>query len=300
MAVPKVPAVPPPLPRPDIDVAALVRDHNLLRSTARQPLGPYLAEVWRRRDFIWALASGRNSAEYQDTVLGRAWQVLSPILSALVYYLVFGVLLDTRRGVENFPAFLIIGVFTFTYTQRCVTGGTKAIANNRQLIRAIQFPRAVLPLAVVIEEIQQQVVSTLILFAIVLLTGEHITFWWLAVVPILALQTLFNAGLTLLVARWTAASADVTQLIPFLMRTWRYFSGMFYSIAVFTADSPHWVREAMYANPAAAFMELMRSALMTSFSAPPRLMTYATLWAVFMAVAGIWVFHRAEESYSRG
>lgn len=291
---------PPPLPRPDVDVAGLVGEFDLQRSTARQPLAAYVAEVWRRRDFIWALASGRNSAEYQDTALGRAWQVLAPVLNAGVYYLVFGLLLNTRRGVENFPAFLIIGVFTFTYTQRCVTGGTKAIANNRQLIRAIHFPRAVLPLAVVVQEVQQQLVSTAILFVIVVATGEPITWFWLAVVPILAMQTVFNAGLTLLVARWTAASADVTQLVPFVMHTWRYFSGVFYSITVFTADQPHWVREVMYANPAAAFMELMRDALMASHAAPHRLFLYAGAWAVATFLVGFWVFYRAEESYARG
>lgn len=293
-------AVPPPLPKPDIDVAGMVSDYGLTRSTARQPMGSYVREVLARRDFIWALASGRNSAEYQDTALGRMWQVLAPILNAGVYYLVFGVLLNTRRGVENFPAFLIIGVFTFTYTQRCVTGATKAIANNRQLIRAIHFPRAVLPLAVVIQEVQQQLVSTAILFAIVIATGEQITLYWLAVLPILALQTIFNAGLTLLVARWTAASADVTQLVPFVMQTWRYFSGVFYSITVFTQGSADWVREVMYANPAATFMELMRDSLMTSHSAPSKLFGYALIWAVGMFVTGFLVFYRAEESYARG
>ncbi len=291
---------PPPMPKPDIDVAGLVGGYGLTRSTARQPLASYLREVVARRDFIWALASGRNSAEYQDTALGRMWQVLAPILNAAVYYLVFGVLLNTRRGVENFPAFLIIGVFTFTYTQRCVTGATKAIANNRQLIRAIHFPRAVLPLAVVVQEVQQQLVSTAILFVIVLATGESVTVFWLAVLPILALQTLFNAGVTLLVARWTAASADVTQLVPFVMQTWRYFSGVFYSIAVFTEHHASWVREVMYINPAATFMELMRDNLMTSHEAPGKLFAYAAVWAVGMFVVGFLVFYRAEESYARG
>ena len=52
------------------------------------------------------------------------------------------------------------------------------------------------------------------------------------------LQTMFNAGLCMMVARWTAASQDVTQLIPFVMTTWRYLSGVFYSIYVFTETSP--------------------------------------------------------------
>ncbi len=291
---------PDPIPAPEVDMGALVARWGLTSSSARQPLSSYLRELWRRRDFIVAMATGRNTAAYQDTALGRMWQVLAPILNAIVYYLVFGLLLNTKRGIPNFTAFLIIGVFTFTYTQRCVTGGTKAIANNRQLIRAIHFPRAVLPLAVVIQEVQQQLVSVVIMIAIVLLTGEPLTWHCLAIIPVLFMQTLFNAGLCLMVARWTAASGDVTQLVPFVMQTWRYFSGVFYSIAVFTQGKPDWVREVMYANPATTYIELMRDAMMTSHSAPGVLWLYALAWGVGMLLVGFWVFYRAEESYARG
>ncbi|MCU0262791.1 MAG: ABC transporter permease, partial [Candidatus Nanopelagicales bacterium] len=218
---------PEPAQAPDAQaLRALVDEWGLASTSARQPMGSYLRELWDRRDFVVAMGSGRKSAQYRDTSLGRLWQVLGPILNAIVYYFIFGVLLQTSKGVENFPAFLIIGVFTFTYTQRVVTGGTKAIANNRNIIRAIHFPRAVMPLSVIVQEVQQQVVSLGILGIIVLLTGEPITWLWLLVAPVVVLQTMFNVGLCMLVARWTAASRDVTQLVPFVLQTWRYLSGV--------------------------------------------------------------------------
>lgn len=282
------------------DLNALARAHGLTSSTARQPVGDYLAELWARRDFVRAMARGRRSTQYRDTVLGRLWQVLAPILNALVYYFIFGVLLKTSKGVDNFPAFLIIGVFTFTYTQRAVTGGTRAIANNRSLIRAIHFPRAVLPMAVIVQELGQQVVSLTILGIIVLLTGEPLTWSWLLVLPLMALQTVFNTGLCMLVARWTAASRDVAQLVPFVLQTWRYLSGVMFSIPVFTADLDPWIQKALYLNPLTSYIELSRDALMTSYSAPGYLWWYALGWSVAMLVLGFAVFYRAEESYSRG
>ncbi len=252
-----------------------------------------------------ATSSGRwpaagAAAQYRDTLLGRLWQVLGPILNALVYYFIFGVLLKTSKGVENFTAFLIIGVFTFTYTQRAVTGGTKAIANNRSLIRAIHFPRAVLPVAVIVMEVQQQAVSMTILGVIVLLTGEPLTWSWLLVLPIVALQTIFNTGVCMLVARWTAASRDVAQLVPFVLQTWRYLSGVMFSIPVFTADLAPWVHKVLYLNPLTACIELMRDALMTTYSAPGYLWWYAAGWAAVSLLIGFLVFYRAEEAYSRG
>ena len=291
---------PPPQPPPGEDLEALAADYGLTSSTTRDPILTYLREVWVRRDFIVALGSGRKSAQYRDTVLGRLWQVLSPILNAIVYYLIFGVLLETNRGVQNFPAFLIIGVFTFTYTQRVVTGGTKAIANNRSIIRAVHFPRAVLPMSVIVQEVQQQVVSLGVLGVIVLLTGEPLTWRWLGVVPFLLLQTVFNVGLCRLVARWTAASRDVAQLIPFLLHTWRYLSGVMFSIPVYAADLAPWVEKVLYLNPMTGYIELMRTCLLSDYPVPYQLWGLAAAWAVVMLVVGLLVFHRAEESYSRG
>ena len=71
-----------------------------------------------------------------------------------------------------------------------------------------------------------------------LLTGEPITWHWLGLIPVMLMQTMFNAGLCMMVARWTAASQDVTQLVPFVMTTWRYLSGVILQHHVFTETSP--------------------------------------------------------------
>lgn len=283
---------------PDLRTIAL--EAGLRPATGRQPLGEYLGELVRRRHFAVSLAHGRSSAQYVDTVLGRLWQVLAPILNVIVYYFIFGVLLNTSKGIENYIAFLVIGVFVFTFTQRSVTGGAKAIANNRSLIRAIQFPRAVLPLAVMLQELQQYLVSMVIACALVMISGEPPTWHWLAILPISVLQASFNTGLCFMIARWAAASRDVTQLIPFVMTVWRYISGVFYSIYVFTEGMEQWVRTLLYANPATVYIELMRDALMTSHQAPGFLWWYAAGWAVGSLVVGFLVFYRAEEAYGRG
>ncbi|MCU0264239.1 MAG: ABC transporter permease [Candidatus Nanopelagicales bacterium] len=294
-------STPASVPAPDgQDLRTLADEWGLTSSSARQPIRAYIRELWTRRDFIIAMGSGRKSAQYRDTSLGRLWQVLGPILNAIVYYFIFGVLLQTSRGVENYPAFLIIGVFTFTYTQRVVTGGTKAIANNRNIIRAIHFPRAVMPLSVIVQEVQQQLVSLGILAIIVLLTGEPITWLWLGVVPVVLMQTVFNVGLCMLVARWTAASRDVAQLVPFVMQTWRYLSGVMFSIPIFTADLEPWVETVLYLNPMTEYIELMRACLLQGYEIPVFLWAFAAGWALVTLVVGFVVFYRAEESYSRG
>jgi teichoic acid transport system permease protein len=280
--------------------AELAAQHGLSPIAARPPLGTYIRQVWSRRQFIVAFASARNIATFADARLGQVWQVLTPLLNAGVYFLIFGLLLNTQRGVHNYIAFLVIGIFVFTYTQRSVLSGSRAISTNLSLIRALHFPRAALPFAYTIIELQQMFVSMVVMIAIVLITGEPITFQWLLLVPILLLQSMFNVGASLFVARIGARVTDVTQLLPFILRTWLYVSGVFYSIAHFTKNAPHVVKVLLDANPGAVYIELVRDALLQEHVAVTFAWPYAVMWAVGGLGVGFLYFYLAEETYGRG
>ena len=112
-------------------------------------------------------------------------------------------------------------------------------------MRALHFPRATLPLASTVMELQQLLVAMVVLGAIVLGTGEPLTPSWLLVVPALALQTVFNSGLALALARVTSRVRDLEQLLPFALRTWLYASGVFF---VLEQRRPH--RASARAHPA--------------------------------------------------
>ncbi|GAA2819993.1 hypothetical protein GCM10020220_005330 [Nonomuraea rubra] len=173
----------------------------------------------------------------------------------------FGLILGGSKGIENYPAFLLTGMFVFTYTQRTVTAGAKSISGNLSLIRALHFPRASLPLAYTIQELQQLVISMGVLLVIVVITNEPVTLRWLMIPIVLVLQTMFNIGAGLILARLGASLRDLNQLLPFIMRTWLYASGVFFAIhdkVVNSAGLPEWVATAMYLNPAASYIEWMR------------------------------------------
>lgn len=194
-------------------------------------------------------------------------------------------------------------MFVFTYTQRSVSSGAKSISGNLSLIRALHFPRAALPLAYTIQEFQQLLISMGVLVVLVVITGELPTWLWLLVPVALALQTMFNIGASLVLARVGASARDLNQLLPFIMRTWLYASGVFFSIqdrVVNAAHLPQWIADVMYFNPAAAYMELMRDLLMKTHELRPYIWQVCVFWAVFALIGGFWYFWRAEEKYGRG
>ena len=139
--------------------------------------------------------------------------------------------------------------------------------------------------------------SLAVLIVIVLLTGEPVTLMWLAMPVVLILQILFTTGLGLIFARWGANSRDINQLLPFFTRSWRYVSGVFFSITVFTATFPEWVSTALLLNPGAVYIDLVRDSLMTSQTNEPIIWIMGVFWAFLFFLVGLIYFYRGERKY---
>ncbi|UKY50570.1 ABC transporter permease [Streptomyces inhibens] len=297
--------VPTPGASPDSELRALAERHGLTVSGARPSLPEYTRQLWARRHFIASFATARLTAMYTTAKLGQLWQVMTPLLNAGVYYLIFGVLIGTRKGVPDFVPFLVTGVFIFTFTQSSVMAGTRAISGNLGLVRALHFPRACLPISFCLMQLQQLLFSMGVLVLILLGFGQMPTWSWLLVVPALALQFLFNTGLAMVMARLGSKTPDLAQLMPFIMRTWMYASGVMFSIDLILKGKhvPAFVEVLLNANPAAVYIDLMRFALIDSFTAdklPPHVWAFAGGWALLMGVVGFVYFWKAEERYGRG
>jgi teichoic acid transport system permease protein len=282
------------------DVAAR---HDLRATSALPALAVYVRQLWGHRHFIGSYANARVSASLGTTRLGRSWQVLTPLINAAVYYLIFGVVLDHRRQVENFVVYLCVGVFVFLFTQSTVSAGISSITGNLGLIRALHFPRASLPIAVVLAEVQHLIASMSVLVGIVLIVGEPLTPRGLLVLPALLMQTLFNAGLALTVARLGAELTDLRQVVPFALRVWMYGSAVLYPVTMFQELVSGWPLAVVEANPLLVYIELVRHALMEhapQASSPTRLWVTGLAWALVTGVGGFLYFWRGEKGYGRG
>nr|WP_203696065.1 ABC transporter permease [Streptomyces rubrogriseus] len=285
--------------------ARLAAKYGLSVSGARPSLKEYVRQLWGRRHFILAFSQAKLTAQYSQAKLGQLWQVATPLLNALVYFLIFGLILDAGRGMEKdvYIPFLVTGVFVFTFTQSSAMAGVRAIAGNLGLVRALHFPRASLPVSFALQQLQQLLASMIVLFLVVVGFGSYPSLSWLLVLPVLVLQFLFNVGLALVVARMGAKTPDLAQLMPFIMRTWMYASGVMFSIPIMLKDKPDWIADVLQWNPTAVYMDLMRFALIDGYGSenlPPHVWAVALGWAVVLAVGGFVYFWKAEERYGRG
>lgn len=229
----------------------------------------------------------------------------TPLLNAAVYFFIFGVILDAGRGMPRdvYIPFLVTGVFVFTFTQSSVMAGVRAISGNLGLVRALHFPRASLPVSFALQQLQQLLFSMIVVFVVVIAFGSYPDLSWMLIVPVLALQFLFNTGLSLIMARAGAKTPDLAQLMPFVMRTWMYASGVMFSIKIMLEDKPAWIANVLQWNPAAIYMDLMRFALIEGYGSenlPDHVWAAAGGWAVLFALGGFVYFWKAEERYGRG
>jgi teichoic acid transport system permease protein len=281
----------------------LARRHGLSAAGALPSLPAYARQLWSYRHFIASYANAKVSSALGSTRLGMFWQVLTPLFNAAVYYVIFGVILNTKGGVDNFIPYLCTGVFIFGFTQSVVQAGVGAISGNLSLIRALHFPRASLPLAIAMVEVRNLIASMSVLIIIVLATGEPVNFQWLLLLPALLLQSVFNAGLAMLVARLGSKLSDIKQLIPFIMRIWLYLSAVLYPVTRFTEHVHGWKLRLVEANPLLVFIELARHALLENvkLAGSPRLLwAEAVCWTVVVGLGGFVYFWRGEKGYGRG
>ncbi|GGQ14248.1 MULTISPECIES: ABC transporter permease [Streptomyces] len=292
-------------PATSAEIAKLAAAHGLTLSGARPTLPRYIAQLWQRRHFVSAYANARMQATYSTAKLGQVWHLVTPLLNAAVYYFIFGIVLKASHGVPDYVPFLITGIFVWDFVSSSVNAGTRAVHSNLGLVRALHFPRASLPISTVVQLFQQLLVSMAALVILLLAFGQRPGAAWLLAVPALLLTALFAAGCAMIMARIGSKSPDVSQLMPFVLRTWMYSSGVMWSIDQMLGknDLPHWVLTALKVNPPAVYIDLMRFALIDSFPAhalPHHVWLLAAGWALLAGVGGFIYFWKAEEAYGRG
>lgn len=282
-----------------------VQAHGLRRLGGRPPIRQYLRDLWQRRWFAYELAYSRFRSENERDRLGLLWVILQPLLNAAVYGVIFGYILYSASRPADFVPYLVSGVFLFQFFAGCLTEGSRAIVGNQGLVTTLHFPRAVLPISLVLKQMFGLGAMVVALLVIVLPFGITPRLSWLLLVPILLLYTVFNVGVAFVAARVTIHLRDVAQLIPFVNRLFFYLSGIFVSIPN-VAGNHATLLTVLELNPVYTYIKLTRVALLgpvedvvgTDYD-PVGMWLHGIVWAVGLVLVGFVFFWRAEEEYGR-
>jgi teichoic acid transport system permease protein len=266
------------------------------RETER--LSTYLSGTWQRREYVWYVARSELRSRQINSVLGNLWHLLNPLLQISVFFIFFGLVLKTDRGVDNFLGYLSIGIFVYGYTQKSAMAGAKSLLKYRGLIQIVTFPRATVPLTTTVTETLATVPPYVVMFIVALATGEPPQLTWLLVAPLLGIQAIFNTGLSMITARAVSHFADVQQVLPIIFRLGFYFSGVVFNVDAYIDGTSY---ELLFRlNPLYCFLEINRGAILEGSTLDWSLVAIAAAWSLVSIVFGFWWFRKAEDTYGQG
>lgn len=282
---------------PEDRAAALAERHGLAQVGVRPPIGTYLRDLWRHRHFLLTLSNAGFAARHQNNYLGVFWSVLNPLLFGAAYWLIFGQLLGTTGKTQNYVGFLLAGLFTFIFFSAAFNHGSKAMISSTGLVRSLRFPRALLPISVVITELIASLPAFGILLVVAVASGEVPSLKWLLFPVAVLIATAITGGVVLICARLVHAVRDMSNLVGLATRVLRYVSGVFFPIADYAGKGL--IGDVMMYQPIAVMMTLVRQTLLAEFPLDLTTWLVSLAWAVGLCVVGFVVFWRAEASYGR-
>nr|WP_281497547.1 ABC transporter permease [Ornithinimicrobium sp. F0845] len=287
---------------PAADAAALAARYGLTQAGVRPGLGAYLRDLWGYRHLMWAMAKGEFVAENQDNHLGWLWSILNPILLGISYYLIFGVLIGTRGGIDNFVSFLTIGLFVFIPISLALASGTKVLLSKLKMIRSLTFPRVILPLTVTLAHFVSAGPAFVVLVIIALVSGEPVTLEWLLFPVALLVVLVMCLGFALIGSRIVHTVRDAANLMPLITRLLRYVSGVFFSIEASIErfdNPPEWVGHILEYQPVAVALTLVREPMMAEYPVRWETWAIALAWSFGLFIVGFIFFWRGEGTYGR-
>lgn len=276
----------------------LVDQESVRRVHVRPNLSAYLKTLWNRRFFIWADARAQALREGDNTFLGKLWVFINPLIQVIVYVVIFGLVLKTNRGIDNFVGFLVIGVIYFGFISTALNSGNGMVQGNKNMITSFNFPAASVVLSNALKNFLDNIAPAVVAVVIALLFQLHKipSLALFLLVPAFLLMHLFMLGLTFIVARATAFIPDLKAIVSLVSRALFFLSGVFFPISRYVTDGS--IVKLLELNPCYLYLSLFRGIVLDGN--PGSLAQWSELiaWSLGFLILGLVFFWRAEERYA--
>lgn len=224
----------------------------------------HLKEVYAYRDLIFLFVKRDFVSKYKQTILGPAWAIIQPLLTTVIFTLVFGSIAGLAPGGIPSFAFYLSGTILWTYFSSCLTRTANTFVSNSNIMGKVYFPRLVMPISTVISEL----ISFAIQFAFLLIfliyyvltdQGVHPNVWIL-MTPLIILQlALLSLGVGVIISALTTKYRDLAMLVAFGTQLWMYTSPIAYDMFSMGAFAPGGKWHGLYMlNPVTSIVNLFR------------------------------------------
>lgn len=258
-----------------------------------------LREVWQYRDLIVMFTRRSLVVGYKQTILGPLWLFINPLLTSIVYMVLFGRI--AHLGTDGVPQllFYLTGSAVWTYFSSCVTQNVRTFTDNATLFERVYFPRLVMPISNALSALIRfgiQMLLVLALLAYYIAVGAVRPHWgaWLAVLPVLVQLGVMGMGVGVIVSSLTTKYRDLRVLVDFGVTLWMYATPVVYPLSTVTGP----LRTVLLINPVTAPIELFRYALLGTGSVEAGHIAASWVFTAVVALGGIIIFNKVERTFT--
>ncbi len=257
-----------------------------------------IKELFRYKDLIFLFVKRNFSVQYKQTILGPLWFIINPLLTTLMFTLVFGSMAGfSTSGVPQF-AFYLCSTALWQYFSSCLTQTSTTFTSNENIFGKVYFPRLTMPIATVLFSLINFVVIftvSIIVNIYYCVTGQNVVIsWYFLLVPVLVFQTaLLGLGTGIIISSLTTKYRDLAVLVSFGVTLWMYGTPVVYDLSIVKGA----FAKVIMLNPMTPIMNNFRYAVLGcgNFEVSYWVVSWVTTIVVLMA--GILLFNRVEKTF---
>ena len=256
-------------------------------------------EIWRYRDMFALFVMRTFRTAYKQTILGPLWFIIVPVLSVIVYVVVFG-------GIANIPTdgvppvlFYLLGISVWGYFASCLNGTSNSFVTNADIFGKVYFPRIIMPLVSVTTNllsfgIQLLIFAAFYIYYVATGTELHIH-WQLALFPLLVLVLAFmSVGFGMIISSMTTKYRDLQVMFGKIVQLWVYVTPVIYPLSMVTNPKLHL---AMSLNPVTPVMEAIKFSLLGQGQFSWLWLGYSVLMTIILFMIGLVMFNKVQKSF---
>ena len=252
-------------------------------------------ELWANRELLLFLVWRDIKVQYAQTVLGVAWAVVQPVMTMLIFTLVFGRLAKIPSDGVPYSVFTLAALIPWMYFSNAFSAASASLVNSSNLITKVYFPRLIIPIVSILSGLVNFAVSCVVLA--IMMIWYRVTPSWVAVPMIPALLLLMILTATG-VGCWLAAVyiqyRDVRQIVPFIVQIWMYVSPVVYPLSLV----PERYRTLYALNPMAGIIQTFRVVLLRTGEIPWGTLGISTIVGLALFLSGTLYYRKTEHLFA--
>lgn len=253
-----------------------------------------LREIVSYKDLLFRFVKRNLIASYQQTVLGPFWVFIQPVLTTLVYYIIFGKVVKISTGGIPPVLFYLSGILFWSFFSDCLNGTMYTFLQNASIFSKVYFPRLIVPVSNVISHsirIGIQLLLFIIIYLYNIATTGMVGNYYIFITPFLLLLTaVFGLGGGLIISVFTAKYRDLDYALQFLLRLFMFATPVVYPASIVPEKYRFWY----WLNPLTVITETFRAAYFSNEPVHYIRLTLCTIEVVGLLVLGITLFKKKE------